>query len=205
MMLKIRQERGSVQSMGTKSENTCQALAASLKELMKSRPFEKITIKEITEGAGLIRPTFYNHFQDKYDLLEWIFRNEVIRPAQALLDHDMLQEAVQLMLLEMEKEKAFYRKAIRIGGQNSFTRIMGDVFQELLLEVIERRIGVPTIGGELLTIQNVAEFFAASSLFLIVKWLESDEKVPTEEVAKIYKVLITRTFSEMMELGKEIS
>lgn len=191
--------------MGTKSENTCQALATSLKELMKSRPFEKITIQEITEGAGVIRPTFYNHFQDKYDLLEWIFRNEVILPAQALLDYGMLQEAVQLMLLEMEKEKPFYRKAIRIGGQNSFIKIMEHIFQELLQSVIERRIGVSTIGGDLLTIQNVAEFFAASSLFVILKWLESDDKVPTEEVAKVYKVLITRTFSEMMELGKEIS
>ncbi|MCI8513288.1 MAG: TetR family transcriptional regulator [Lachnospiraceae bacterium] len=190
--------------MGAKSENTCQALAASLKELMKSRPFEKITIKEITDGAGLIRPTFYNHFQDKYDLLEWIFCNEVILPAKALLDHDMLQEAAQLMLLEIEKEEAFYRKAIRIGGQNSFLQIVENVFRELLLRVIERHTHVSTIGGKLLTVQNIAEFFAASSLFVIVKWLESDEKVPTEEVAKVYKVLITRAFSEMMELGKEI-
>ena len=41
-------------------------LAESLKELSESRPLEKITIKEITDKAGVIRPTFYNHFQDKY-------------------------------------------------------------------------------------------------------------------------------------------
>ena len=40
-------------------------LAESLKELSKTRPIEKITIKEITDKAGVIRPTFYNHFQDK--------------------------------------------------------------------------------------------------------------------------------------------
>ena len=42
-------------------------LAASFRELVKKSSVEKITIKEITDGAGLIRPTFYHHFKDKYD------------------------------------------------------------------------------------------------------------------------------------------
>ncbi len=43
-------------------------LAESFKELALKHPIEKITIKEITDKAGVIRPTFYNHFQDKYGL-----------------------------------------------------------------------------------------------------------------------------------------
>ena len=39
-------------------------LAEALKELAEKHPIEKITIKEITDRAGVIRPTFYNHFQD---------------------------------------------------------------------------------------------------------------------------------------------
>ena len=39
-------------------------LADSLKELAASKPIEKITIKEITDKAGVIRLTFFNHFQD---------------------------------------------------------------------------------------------------------------------------------------------
>ena len=48
-----------------------QLLADSFRELACQGPIEKITIKEITDRAGVIRPTFYNHFQDKYELLEW--------------------------------------------------------------------------------------------------------------------------------------
>ena len=55
-------------------------LAESLKELTIKQPIEKITIKEITYKAGVIRPTFYNHFQDKYELLEWIIRTEILDP-----------------------------------------------------------------------------------------------------------------------------
>ena len=55
-----------------------QLLAKSLKEIAVRRPVEKITIKEITDKAGVIRPTFYNHFQDKFELIEWIIRTELL-------------------------------------------------------------------------------------------------------------------------------
>ena len=71
-------------------------MAESLKLLMKSESFDKITIKQITDGAGVIRITFYNHFQDKYDLLGWIVRKQVIEPSQILLDNGMYKEALRL-------------------------------------------------------------------------------------------------------------
>ena len=62
-------------------------LAESLKELTIKQPIEKITIKEITDKAGVIRPTFYNHFQDKYELLEWIIRTELLEPVTPLIQN----------------------------------------------------------------------------------------------------------------------
>ena len=41
-------------------------LCESLRGLMLKRPFEKITIKNICDETGVIRATFYNHFEDKY-------------------------------------------------------------------------------------------------------------------------------------------
>ena len=45
---------------------------------------EGSTIKEITDKCGLKRQTFYNHFKDKYDLIKWIYLNEVI----VKIEHD---------------------------------------------------------------------------------------------------------------------
>ena len=42
-------------------------IGESLKVLMRNHPFEKITIKMITDEASVIRPTFYNYFcEDVY-------------------------------------------------------------------------------------------------------------------------------------------
>ena len=44
--------------------NVDQMLAESFKNLALRMPIDKITIRQITDGAGVIRPTFYNHFQE---------------------------------------------------------------------------------------------------------------------------------------------
>ena len=53
------------------SEITKRAMEASLKNLLLKKPLRKITINDITEDCGISRMTFYYHFKDIYDLVEW--------------------------------------------------------------------------------------------------------------------------------------
>ena len=53
------------------SQVTKRALEASLKHLLLQKPLNKITINDIAEDCGINRMTFYYHFKDIYDLVEW--------------------------------------------------------------------------------------------------------------------------------------
>lgn len=53
------------------SQITKRALEQSLKNLLLKKPLNKITISDIAEDCGINRMTFYYHFQDIYDLVEW--------------------------------------------------------------------------------------------------------------------------------------
>ena len=55
------------------SSSTKEALAAALKKMMAVKPIDKITVKDLVEICGVNRQTFYYHFDDVYDLLEWVF------------------------------------------------------------------------------------------------------------------------------------
>lgn len=100
-----------------------QLLADSFKELACQNPIEKITIKEITDRAGVIRTTFYNHFQDKYELLEWIINHDLIEPIKPFVRSGLTMQAMTFLFLNVEKEKDFYTKVSRLEGQNSFYSI----------------------------------------------------------------------------------
>lgn len=90
-------------------------LAESLIELSAKKPIDKITIKEITDKAGVIRPTFYNHFQDKYELIEWIIKSELLEPIKPLLNAGMIFEAIVLMLNNNGKQ-CFLQESTKAGG-----------------------------------------------------------------------------------------
>ena len=45
---------------------TKKAIATALKSLILEKPFDKISIANLTKACGLNRQTFYYHFQDKY-------------------------------------------------------------------------------------------------------------------------------------------
>ena len=65
--------------MERKSELTKALLGEKFKELVAKKGFEKLTIKMITDAAGVIRPTFYNYFQDKYEVMEWLLWEDVFK------------------------------------------------------------------------------------------------------------------------------
>mgnify|MGYP002570993283 FL=1 len=59
------------------SLTTKKAIAYTFKDLLKEKPFNKITINDIANKCDINRQTFYYHFQDIRDLIEWICIDEV--------------------------------------------------------------------------------------------------------------------------------
>ena len=59
------------------STNTKQMLVEALIALSNKKDFSKITVSELVSYCGINRKTFYYHFTDIYDLLEWHLNNEL--------------------------------------------------------------------------------------------------------------------------------
>ena len=54
------------------AHSTRNDLADALRQLLSDRSLDKITVQNIADAANVSRKTFYYHFQDVYDLLEWM-------------------------------------------------------------------------------------------------------------------------------------
>ena len=61
------------------SQVTKRALEESLKRMLLRKPLDRITISDITEDCGISRMTFYYHFKDIYDLVEWACEEDAAR------------------------------------------------------------------------------------------------------------------------------
>ena len=56
---------------------TKKLFADALKKLMVTKSFAKIGVGDIAKACGMNRNSFYYHFKDKYELLNWIFFTEI--------------------------------------------------------------------------------------------------------------------------------
>lgn len=184
--------------MNQKSQTTEEALVAGMKHLITVMPFEKITVKEIADAANVKRPTFYNHFKDKYDIIEYILKQELIEPARTLVTCDMLEEAIRLILVTMKKDKTFYMRIARIEDDYIFHHIVLQLLKELLLDVMRERMVDEENGNPMLTMDNIAEYYAYGLTFGISKWVQKGMKMEVDEVLEALKVLLSESLTDLI-------
>ena len=156
------------------SSITKRALATSLKELMVEQPFDKINVAQICERCNMNRKSFYYHFKDKYDLVNWFFDTEFIE----LIKHENLSADYTEHWAFIEKNcryfyqnHSFYRKALQIKGQNSFS----DHFQEYIRPFIAARIS--SLFGEEQVDEFILDFFCDAGGDLYHGALAADQRV----------------------------
>ena len=92
---------------------TKSALCDSLKKLCEQKPFDKISISDITGECGLNRQSFYYHFQDKYELLSYIYLHELFADITKGVNYDNWYERLEGFLVNMLKDKCFYSNTLK--------------------------------------------------------------------------------------------
>ena len=110
------------------SQITKRALEQSLKHLLLKKPLTKITINDITEDCGINRMTFYYHFKDIYDLVEWSCLEEQVEK--------YLQPLVDQLLLDVLNEEVGTRK-VRDEDKQFIAQIYAYILIGLMLDWIK--------------------------------------------------------------------
>lgn len=174
-------------------------MAASLKTLAQKMPFEKITIKQITDGAGVIRVTFYNHFQDKYDLLEWIVKTEILDPVRILIANKMFRDAVVLIFANMKKDREFYMHVVNMKGQNSFEEIVDSAISSLLLSILEENWEGRELAYRWMEPKYIAKYYAKAMTYMVVQWIGQGMNLEPEEMGAVYEYMAYRSLWDIME------
>ncbi len=111
---------------------TKKVLAYSLKELMKKRPLNKITVGDICEACEMNRKSFYYHFKDKYDLVNWIFYTDFFEDNRQRGDDMTPGDALVRLCKFFQRNKDFYRVALQETGTNSFYEYLGTMIRPVV-------------------------------------------------------------------------
>lgn len=167
---------------------TKKALSTGLKEIMKHKGFDKITVADITKQCGLNRQTFYYHFQDKYDLINWIYYNEAFIVLSDQLTFDNWNDKILEMLTVIKREAYFYENALKSSGSDEFERYFLSFTKELFRNIIKRLDDKNIVSDD--DLEFFTQFFSFGCVGFIVSWAKTGMNSTPENIIKHVKNLV---------------
>ena len=93
--------------------STKKKIADCVRQLMKRKEISKITIGDIMEATGMSRQSFYYHFKDIYDLVEWSCMEDATRALQGKKTYDTWHEGLKQIFEAVLENKPFIMNAYR--------------------------------------------------------------------------------------------
>ena len=173
------------------SQTTKRALEASLKKLLLQKPLNKITINDITEDCGVNRMTFYYHFKDIYDLVDWIMVEDAQQAMEGRKDIDDWDKAFLDVLLKIQENKLLVLNVYRSISQEQVEQYLYKIVDPLLHEFVDKETQDISIQDE--DKQFVIDFFKYALVGMVLEWIRKDMKTDP--------VLLTQRLNKLLHGG----
>lgn len=172
---------------------TKKSLENSLKKLLLQKPLNKITIQDIADDCGISRMTFYYHFKDIYDLVEWV----CIEDAQAALKgrktYDTWQQGYLELFRMVAENKVFISNIYRCVGREQAERYLTPLADHLLCNVVDE-----LARGMVLRTEDkafIARVYSYAFVGVMLDWLKDDMKEPPEQLVERFALVMQDSIS----------
>lgn len=181
------------------ANQTKKAFGDALKELLKTQPFEKVTVSSICEQANMKRTSFYYHFLDKYDLVNWIFDTEYEAFLKEAFSVESLEpkgipkgvtiwDLIRSTAEYFYQNAAFYQNIVSFTGQNSFL----DHFREFLAPLLQEMLR--DFHKDSTAMEFHINFHSDAILAALVRWLNDPKRVPPDTLVQLLRSCIQVSF-----------
>lgn len=185
------------------SLNTKRMLAESMKKAMRKKPFSKVTVSEIIKDCGVNRATFYYHFADTYDLLEWILKEEaveVVKQFDLLVDYE---EAILFVIDYIRKNEYMLNCVYDSVGREQLKKFLFNDFIDVIKEIFTR---YEEISGKKLDPEYkdfLTVFYAEALGGMMIDMLKKDMSVDETHIVRYIEKLFLTSLDAIFYSGKD--
>ena len=179
------------------SQTTKRAIEASLKHLLLKKPLDKITINDIAEDCGISRMTFYYHFQDIYDLVEWSCIQDAEEVLQGHKTTNTWEEGLYALFGAILDNKPFVTNVYRSVSREHVETYLYRIVYKLLKDVVdEQAVGMNVREDDK---EFLANFYKYAFVGLVLDWIKHDMKDDPNIIVDDLSVAIHGSVSAALE------
>jgi len=156
----------------------------SLLQLLKEKPIQKVTVREICELAEINRATFYTHYRDAYDLLEQI-ENELFEDISStvLAKQDEIDSLTQEIFVLIEKNIDLCKVLFSENGDKMFLRRIMDISRKKSISNWHKQYPQATR----MELEFLYTFVSSGSTAVIEHWVRTGMKEAPLQLVDIAK------------------
>lgn len=170
------------------SQTTKRALGASLKKLLMQKPLNKITINDITEDCGVNRMTFYYHFKDIYDLVEWMLEEDAAKYRESGVSYDTWNETFVDILRRIQENRTLVLNVYRAMSREQIEQYLYQMLDPALREFVDREAQGITLRDD--DKQFIVDFYKYGFIGVLLEWVRKDMKEEPAEIADRMELLL---------------
>lgn len=148
---------------------TKKALEASLKKLLLQKPIDKITINDLTSDCGISRMSFYYHFKDIYDLVEWACVEDGKKALQDKKTYDTWQEGLEQVFEAVLENKPFILNVYSSVSREKIESYLYKLTYDLLADVVNGICTEAHIAEE--DKAFIADFYKYGFVGIMLEWI----------------------------------
>ena len=182
------------------SQTTKRALAASLKKLLLKKPLAKITVIDIVQDCEVNRQTFYYHFHDLYDLIEWSLIDEASKALAGKKTYHTWQQGFLQIFEYVLENKPLILNAYHSINREQVERYLHEVTYNLLIGVVEEQAAGMSVREE--DKKFIADFYKFAFVGLMLDWIRQDMKPDPQIIIERLTVLIQGDITRALEKYK---
>ena len=179
------------------SQVTKRALEASLKNLLLQKPLSKITINDIAEDCGINRMTFYYHFKDIYDLIEWSCEEDASRALAGKKTYDTWPQGLLQIFEAVQDNKPFIMNVYRSVSREQVENYLYRLTYDLLAGVVEEQAAGMSVREE--DKAFLATVYKYMLVGLMLDWIKGDMKADPKLIVDRLALVIHGNIREALE------
>ncbi|HVJ49531.1 TetR/AcrR family transcriptional regulator [Desulfitobacterium sp.] len=163
-----------------------QWIMQSLVSLMETKPFQEITISEISENAQLVRRTFYRNFDSKEDVLQAYFNTLVQKFISELSKLSVLttDTALRVLFGLCKRYESFFLSLKRSNMLGFMLEQWNYVLPKLHALMLDRIKNFPQTSSEQ-ALEYILAFNVGGTFNIVIKWIDEGMALSPDELADI--------------------
>ena len=170
------------------SDLTKRAFEAALKKLLKEKSLSKITIQELADECQVNRMTFYYHFKDIYELVEWCCLEDAKKYLEQKNNYAIWKDSFLRIFKGLKEDKTFIISVYYSIGREYLENYLFSITYKLLMDVVEER--ARGINIEQRDKEFIANFYKYAFVGTVLEWIKNDMSEAPEKIIEHIDTLL---------------